>query len=157
MTYRDESGFTLMEVVLAISVASGVVLAVFAAFGLIDSIRLRQEGASLALWEGDLVVHRLALLTHAGFTVPAPGERGTDVVLADGRRIVASGNALFIEDGATSERLSSPWVRITSVSFGDEGSAEAPGMLSVEFRIGPAASGSTAGFMQPYRTRLYAY
>jgi len=158
MTIRTSAlGFTLIEVLLSLAVASGVGLALFSAFQLITSIRTRQQSAGVVVWEGDLVVHRLRLLVSRGFTEPAPQGASEVLTLSDGATVRELDGVLVLSASGSDAVLSSPDVRLSSLSFSDLGTVEFPGLLKIDFTVSTIASDSRLYYEQRYNTSIYAH
>lgn len=155
-TFRRSRGFTLMEVILSVSVASGVVLAVFSAYQLIEQVRQRQEHAGLVTWEGDLIIHRLRMLAADGFSAPEPQERSGALTLTDGSVVSEADGRLVHADRTGENALSSALVTVGSLSFTDMGTTEHPGLLLVSFELASVATDSRTAYEQLYNVVLYA-
>jgi prepilin-type N-terminal cleavage/methylation domain-containing protein len=150
-----QTGFTLIEIVLSIAVASGIAMAVFSGIQLIDSIRMRQEHASTVAWEADFIVAHLRSRISGGIDAPGPQETSATLSLPDGAVIGVDDGLLTEMVSGTTVALSSSHVRISSLSFSDAGTEAYPGLLTVSFTLSTAASTSRSPYEQTYSTTFY--
>lgn len=155
MNHHSSRGFTLVEVVLSLTVAAGVAIAVFSTFQLIESARIQQESYGIVTWESDLILGRVRNLIVGGFTEPSPQGASEILRLSDGSEVKASGSVLYLMRDGASEALSSGDVRVSSLSFQDRGTPETPGLLRMGFTVSSVASDSRQSYELRIDTSLY--
>jgi prepilin-type N-terminal cleavage/methylation domain-containing protein len=154
-TTHTQRGFTLIEVILSLSVAAGVAIAVFSTFQLIQTVHARQQAAGIVAWESELIINRIRTLAAKGIVIPAPQESSVSLSVEDDETLALRDGVLFLSGNGSDEPFSSTAVRVSSLSFQNLGTPEVPGMLRVRYTVSTLSSVSAEVFELSVDTSMY--
>jgi type II secretory pathway pseudopilin PulG len=136
---REQQGFTLIEAILYIAVALGVVLALFGMFQLILQGRARfmaeADGVGYADWAGEQFVAQVERA--AGITLPVPGDKSASLEFADGRTMLLTNGTLYFD----TKPLTPPSVKVASLSFERTTESDQATMVRMSFTAISSAQG----------------
>lgn len=139
-----QQGFTLIETILYIALASAVSIVLVQAIGVLQDIRTRHLVAAAVnddvSWAMDRIAGRIVA---AALDAPLPGTSGDQLVFTDGWSIVVE-NGSFIERTSTvSHRLTAGDILVSSVSFHNMGASQSDIVrmtFTAAYRTGASAS-----------------
>ena len=150
---KKAPGFTLIETVLYVSIASLLLLAI--SFFLTNMLQTRSKSVAIAEVEGQ-GIQAMQLLTQtvrnaATLSTPAPGASTTALWLVSGTGVptvfsVASGTIQIQEASGTPAALTNTKVVASGLSFANLGTASTSGSVRIQFTLTMTNFASTSGF-----------
>ena len=111
-------GFSLVEMLLYIAVASGVAVVLLQGIHLLLTMRERQlavtEVSAQASWAMQRIADRVRM---SGVSAPSSGESSAALALEDGTVFSADGGILIAQTATRSDALTGPEVTVSGVGF----------------------------------------
>lgn len=146
-THHSARGFTLIEVVLYIAIATGVVVAVFGLLQITFSSRTRYFAEAQVVQQATWANQRFIDLVNGttDITSPGPGQTSSVLIFGDGSMLsnISGAFTLTLADAST-QALTSAVVHVASVSFARTVTVGQADSIHMELTMGASASRGTS-------------
>ena len=139
-------GFTLVELLLYVSVAAVILLAVVQLMSLLLESRIKNQAIAEVEQQGTQLLQLITQRIRNARVITAPAIGATTLVLSLTTDNVSTNPTVFdmvngrmrISEAGNLLEISSPWLEVSDISFSNATQAGTPGTVRVEFTISHA-------------------
>ena len=158
MNYRRMIGFTLVETLLYIAIASSVSVAVFGMIDFVQRAHIRQTIAADVHWYAVAALDRIAGLMQTSDPEGAVGEVSDSVALANGTIISVTGGVLQVVASLSTVALTPPDLVVEDISFVRHSASGSGSILSVLLTLQSRRASESAeyDYQRTFETSWYA-
>lgn len=139
-------GFTLIEIILYVAIASAVAVSAFQVVSFFDAANLRQSARADVDSEASFLVQRIHDILRQS-DAEVPDTQGTSGFLrtGDGTEVSLADRTVSVDRGAGAVPLTSGRVRVDSLSFQDVSASASPDIIVMTFTMSSSTSAALPG------------